>query len=388
MQGLTVSPSPHIKSFVTTQKVMSLVLIALLPAVVASGIIFGLQAIIVIAVSAASAVIWEYVARKIMKRSGTISDLSAAVTGVIFAMNLPVTIPLWMVIIGTFVAIVIVKQLFGGLGQNFANPAIVARIVLLVSFGTQMTNWVKPFYYQNGVDLTTSATPLVASDKASYMDLFLGNVGGSLGETCALALLIGGLLLVFTKVISPATPIAFLGSLALFSFIGGSDPLYEVLAGGAILGAIFMATDYVTTPITNKGKILFGIGCGFITFAIRKWANMPEGVSYSILLMNILTPYLDMLTKTKPVGGGLKLKAAKKAVEEAKAVFNGVNNELKALIKSLKKADKKKEKTVEETSTVVELKAKIEELKPKLSDAKSVMDEAKKVYKEVKNYER
>ena len=388
MQGLTVSPSPHINKFVTTQKVMLMVLIALLPAVVASGIIFGLQAIIVIAVSAASAVIWEYVTRKIMKKSGTISDLSAAVTGVIFAMNLPVTIPLWMVVIGTFIAIVIVKQLFGGLGQNFANPAIVARIVLLVSFGTQMTNWVKPYYYQNGLDLTTSATPLASSKGVSYMDLFLGNVGGSLGETCALALLLGGLFLVITKVISPVTPIAFLGSLALFSFIGGSDPLYEVLAGGAILGAIFMATDYVTTPITSVGKLLFGIGCGFVTFAIRKWANMPEGASYSILLMNILTPYLDMLTKTKPVGGGLKLKAAKKAFDEAKAEFNGINNELKVLIKALKKANKKKDKTDEEVSAIKDISAKIEELKPKVSEAKSVMDEAKKVYKEIKNHER
>ncbi len=309
MQGLTVSPSPHIKRNVTTQKVMALVLIALLPSVVAAGIIFGPRALAVIFVSTASAVLWEIIARYIMKREGTAGDLSAAVTGVIFALNLPVTIPYWMVVIGTFVAIVIVKQLFGGLGQNFANPAIVARIVLLVSFGTQMTNWVKPFYYQNGVDLTTSATPLASSDGVSYINLFLGNVGGSLGETSALALLIGGLLLVVTRVISPSTPLAFIGSVALFSWIGGADPLYEILAGGVMLGAIFMATDYVTTPITNKGKIIFGIGCGFITFAVRQWANMPEGVSFSILLMNILTPYIDMFTRTKPIG-------AKKIVKE------------------------------------------------------------------------
>lgn len=382
MQGLTVSPSPHINKFVTTQKVMLMVLIALLPAVVASGIIFGPRAILVIAVSAVSAVLWEFIARIVMRKENTISDLSAAVTGVLLAMNLPVTIPLWMVVLGTFIAIVIVKQLFGGLGQNFANPAIVARIVLLISFGAQMTTWVKPYYYKNGYDLTTSATPLLSSTGVSYKDLFLGNVGGSLGETCALALLIGGLFLVLTRVISPSTPLAFIGSLALFSFISGGDPLYDILAGGVMLGAIFMATDYVTTPITNMGKIIFGIGCGFITFAIRKWANMPEGTSFAILLMNIVTPYIDMVTKTHPVGGGVKLKKAKKALKEAKIELSLAKNELSKAEKLLKKAKKKSSTDIEKLAVEVET------LKSKLSEAKSAVKEAKKILKEVKNHER
>lgn len=305
MQGLTVAPSPHINKNISTQNIMLMVLIALMPAVIAAGIIFGMRAILVIAVSVVSAVAWEYIARIIMKRSNTISDLSAVVTGVLLALNLPVTIPLWIVVIGTFVAIVIVKQFFGGLGHNFANPAIVGRIVLIVSFGSYMTSWVKPFYYQGAVDLQTYATPLV-SGTASYKDLFLGTVGGCLGETSAIALLAGGLFLVITRVISPSTPLAYIISLAAFSWISGGDPIYQVLSGGVMLGAVFMVTDYVTTPITTKGKIIFGIGCGFITFAIRAWGNMPEGASFSILIMNIVTPYIDMATKAKPIGAKAK----------------------------------------------------------------------------------
>lgn len=302
MQGLTVSPSPHINKPVTTQKIMMMVLISLIPSAVASVIIFGTRALAVILTSVVTAVAWEFLARLIMKREQTISDGSAAVTGLILALNLPVTIPLWMVAIGTFAAIVIVKQLFGGLGQNFANPAIVGRIVLLVSFGGQMTNWVKPFYYRGTPDLTTSATPLNSSEAVSYIDMFLGKRGGSLGETCALALILGGIILVVTKVITPTTPLAFLGTLAVLSLIVGKDPLFELMAGGALLGAIFMATDYVTSPQTELGKLVFGIGCGFITFAIRQWAKMPEGTSYAILLMNIITPYIDKFTKTRPIG--------------------------------------------------------------------------------------
>lgn len=301
MQGLTVSSSPHIKAPVTTQMIMGIVLISLLPSVVASGIIFGGRAVLVIATSVVSCVLWEYLSRLVFRRSRTISDLSAVVTGVLLAMNLPVTIPLWMVIIGSFVAIVIVKQLFGGLGQNFANPAIVARIVLFVSFGAEMTRWVKPFYYNNGVDMVTSATPLVSGD-ASYISLFLGTTGGSLGETCSLTLLIGGIILVVTRIITPTTPLAFIGTVAVMTWIFGGDPLYQVLSGGLLLGAIFMATDYSTTPLTQSGKLIFGIGCGLVTFAIRQWGGMPEGVSFSILLMNIITPYIDMATKKKPVG--------------------------------------------------------------------------------------
>ncbi len=301
MKLLNVSSSPHMRNNISTQKIMMLVLISLLPSVISAGIIFGPRALLVILTSVISAVGFEYITRILMKKPQTISDLSSAVTGVILALNLPVTIPLWIVVIGNFVAITIVKQLFGGIGQNFANPAIVARIVLLVSFGSHMSNWVKPFYYIDKVDLQSYATPLVTK-AASYKDLFFGTVGGCIGETSALALLIGGILLIAARAISPSTPLAFIGSVALFSAIAGTDPLYQILSGGLFLGAFFMATDYSTTPITIKGKIIFGIGCGFITFAIRYWGNMPEGVSYSILLMNILTPYIDKYTKQKPIG--------------------------------------------------------------------------------------
>ncbi len=307
-------------------KIMLLVIIALIPAIVASVIIFGPRALWLIAICTASSVIFEYLCRLIMKRENTIGDLSAVVTGILLAMNLPVTLPWWMAVIGSFVAIVIVKQLFGGLGQNFANPAIVGRIVLMLSFTSQMTNWVKPFWYKTA-DITTSATPLAAewttvykssSDfigaiqpPVAYSDLFFGTVGGCLGETCALALLAGGIFLVITKVISPSAPLAFIGTVALMTLITGGDVLFQLLSGGLMLGAIFMATDYVTTPITTKGKIIFGIGCGLITFLIRTYGSFPEGVSFSILLMNILTPYIDRLTRTKPLGALKPKKEAK-----------------------------------------------------------------------------
>lgn len=323
MDKLVVSPSPHQKGNVSTQKIMLVVLISLLPAVIASGIIFGLRAILLIIICAASCVIFEYLSRLVMKKTNTIGDLSAVVTGVLLAMNVPVTLPVWMAIIGSFISIVIVKQLFGGIGQNFANPAIVGRIVLMVSFTPQMTNWVQPFWYKTA-DITTSATPLSSSItvRPTLDQLFLGTTGGSLGETCALALLIGGIILVVTKVISPTTPIAFIGTLFVFSLIANLaegisfdvslyDATYQILAGGAMLGAIFMATDYATTPINPSGKIIFGVGCGLITFLIRQFGSYPEGVSFSILLMNILTPYIDNATITKPLG-------AKKPVKEAK----------------------------------------------------------------------
>lgn len=285
---------------------MLCVLVSLLPAVVASGIYFGLRAILLVLVCTAASVAFEGLCRILMKRKQTISDLSAAVTGLLLALNLPVTMPIWQAVIGCFVAIVVVKQLFGGLGQNFANPAIVARIVLMLSFTSNMTTWATPgsdLYYpaSPSADIVTSATPLV-SGTASYRDLFLGNVGGSLGETCALALLIGGIYLIVRGIISPVTPIAFLGSMAVLNWIAGNDVLYQLLAGGLLLGAFFMATDYVTTPITNKGKLVFGLGCGALTFLIRQFGGYPEGVSFSILLMNILTPYIDRFTMTKPLG--------------------------------------------------------------------------------------
>lgn len=318
MNKLYVSPSPHRASSMSTTKIMLMVIIALLPSAVAGCIYFGLRAFMVIAVCIASSVLFEYLSRRIMKREQTVSDLSAVVTGLLLGMNLPATVPVYIPVIGSFIAIVIVKQLFGGIGQNFANPAIVARIVLMLSFTGSMTNWVVPFHYRSDLDVTTGATPLTAgwlsfTENGEELlmapftpgEMLLGKTGGCIGETCAVALIIGGLFLIITKIISPATPVAFVGSFALITFIytgSAVETIYGVLAGGLLLGAFFMATDYATTPVTTKGKIIFGIGCGLITFIIRNFGSFPEGVSFAILIMNLLTPYIDKLTYTKPFG--------------------------------------------------------------------------------------
>lgn len=303
MNKLIVSPSPHDENYVKTHSIMLQVIMALMPALGVSIYIFGPRAVPLTAVCVGSCILFEYLCRRLMKRDNTIGDMSAAVTGLLLAMNLPVTAPYWMAVVGSFVAIVIVKQLFGGIGQNFANPAITARIVLMVGFPT-INHWIKPLEYD--YDAVSSATPLVLAKKGeelpSYLDMFLGKTGGSLGETCALALLLGGLYLAARKIISLAAPLSFIGSLFILSWIAGDDPLYQILAGGVFLGAFFMATDYATTPITQKGKVVFGLGCGIITFVIRHFGSYPEGVSFSILLMNVLTPYIEELTRNKPFG--------------------------------------------------------------------------------------
>lgn len=307
MNKLIVSPSPHDENYVKTHTIMLQVIMALMPALGVAIYIFGPRVLPLTAVCVGSCIFFEYVCRKLMKRDNTIGDMSAVVTGVILAMNLPVTLPYWMAVIGSFVAIVIVKQLFGGIGQNFANPAITARIVLMVSFPSAMTNWVAPFWYRTA-DAVSCATPIGLSgttDEARLIDLFHGKCGGCLGETCALALLLGGLYLAARKIISLAAPLSFIGSLFLLSALCNDSfhyGLYEILAGGVFLGAFFMATDYATTPITQKGKIVFGLGCGIITFIIRHFGSYPEGVSFSILLMNVLTPYIEELTRNKPFG--------------------------------------------------------------------------------------
>ncbi len=303
MNKLIVSPSPHDENFVKTHSIMLQVIMALMPALGVSIYIFGPRVVPLTAVCVGSCILFEYLCRRLMKRDNTIGDMSAAVTGLLLAMNLPVTAPYWMAVVGSFVAIVIVKQLFGGIGQNFANPAITARIVLMVGFPT-INHWIKPLEYD--YDAVSSATPLVLAKKGeelpSYLDMFIGKTGGSLGETCALALLLGGLYLAARKIISLAAPLSFIGSLFILSWIAGDDPLYQILAGGVFLGAFFMATDYATTPITQKGKVVFGLGCGIITFVIRHFGSYPEGVSFSILLMNVLTPYIEELTRNKPFG--------------------------------------------------------------------------------------
>ena len=305
---LIVSSSPHISSPVKTKNIMLDVIIALIPALIASVYYFGPRAILVVCVTVASCVISEYISRKVMKRSQTIGDLSAVVTGILLAFNYPVGLPLWIAAIGGVVAIVMVKQMFGGLGHNFANPAITARIILMTSFALRMTTWVAPFAWRGTVDATSTATPLalIASGNTdslpTYLQMFLGERAGTLGETCIVALLIGGIYLVAKKIISPIIPVCYIVTVFIFSAILGQDPLMQILSGGLFLGAIFMATDYVTSPITNKGKVIYAIGCGVITVMIRVFGSLPEGVSFSILLMNILTPHIENLTTSKTFG--------------------------------------------------------------------------------------
>lgn len=303
MNKLVSAVSPHISGPRTTQKIMLDVIIALAPAAIASVIIFGWRSLLILAVCVATCVLSEFLFEKLCKREVTVSDLSAAVTGMILALNLPVTIPVWQVVIGCVAAIIVVKQLFGGIGQNFANPALTGRIIMMTAFSGTMTTWVFP-------DAVSTATPLAALAKGdtasmpSYLNLFLGWHGGCMGETCALALVLGGIYLVVRRVISWHIPVAFIGTVALMSLVCGKDVLYQLMSGGLLLGAIFMATDYATSPSTPWGKIVFGVGCGLITILIRFWGNFPEGVSFAILIMNILTPYISKLTRQKPLIGG------------------------------------------------------------------------------------
>ena len=294
-----VAASPHVTTKNSTAVIMRDVLIALLPAVIAGCVVFGLRALLVVAVTTAACVFFEWGFEKLCHTPSTISDLSAAVTGVLLAMNLPVSIPLWQAIFGALVAIVAVKGLFGGIGKNFANPAITARIVMFLAFSKTMTAWVFP-------DAVSSATPLAMmanGESVDYLTLLLGNHGGCLGETSALALLIGFAYLLIRGVISWHTPVCFVGTVFVMSLILGQDAVGQILSGGLMLGAIFMATDYSTTPSTNLGRVLFGIGAGLLTVLIRFYGAYAEGVSFAILFMNILTPYLSKWTETKPFGG-------------------------------------------------------------------------------------
>ncbi|MFI3141868.1 MAG: RnfABCDGE type electron transport complex subunit D [Clostridia bacterium] len=331
---LTVGASPHVRSSETTTGIMLDVIIALAPALIAAVIYYGSRAVVLTGVCVGTCVLFEYISRKVMKRQNTVGDLSAIVTGLLLAFNLPATMPLWMAAIGSFIAIVVVKQMFGGIGQNFVNPAISARIILMVSFPTAMATWVVPFTSAWAgtsastsassaasavADAVTAATPMatladvsassfsIATDGLwSIKDLLLGNHGGSMGETCALALLCGGIYLILRRVISPIIPCVFVGTTALFMLIvsGGNFEymLYQVLSGGLLLGAIFMATDYSTSPINFKGKIIFAIGCGLITGIIRYYGALVEGVSFAIILMNIFVPHIENLTRSKGFG--------------------------------------------------------------------------------------
>lgn len=303
MSQLHISVSPHIHSNRSTTGIMLDVIIALLPAAIAGVIIFGLRALAVVAVCIASAVLGEAIFNRIVKKEQTIGDLSAVVTGLLLAMNLPANIPIWQAVVGSLFAIIVVKCLFGGIGCNVVNPAITGRVFMLIAFGS-MTQAAFP------VDAVAGATPLVdlaAGTTPELMDLLLGTTGGAIGETCAAALLAGGMYLLAKRVISWHLPVAFIATVFVFSFLADgmsvTNALAWVLSGGLIIGSFFMATDYTTSPVTSKGKIVFGIGAGLLTCLIRFWGNYPEGVSFAILFMNILNPYIDAWTTRKPFGG-------------------------------------------------------------------------------------
>lgn len=315
--NLIVSASPHLVTAMDTQKTMLMVLIALIPSLLVSTYVFGFRVLILTAVCIAASMFFEWAWNKLMKKQQTVGDLSAALTGTLIAFNVPSGLPYWIAIVGCFVAIIVVKQLFGGVGKNIVNPAITARIVLFISFATEMTTWPLPRMNQTA-DALTGATPLGVLaegnpvDLPSNMELFLGYVGGSMGEVSAIALLIGGIFLVWKKIISPIIPCCFIGTVFVFSLIyygatGNGDALqmaiFHILAGGVMLGAIFMATDYVTSPLLPAGKVVFGIGCGIITMLIRLFGQYPEGVSFSILIMNCLTPLIDTFFQKRMYGG-------------------------------------------------------------------------------------
>ena len=295
MEGkLIVTSSPHLRSGVTTRQIMLDVLISLVPCVVAATWIFGFRALLVTVFCAAVCVLLEFICRLVMKREQTIGDLSAAVSGVLLALTLPPSIGLAQALVGCAVAIVVVKQMFGGIGCNFVNPALTARIVMLLSFPTQMTTWTL-------ADGTTTATPLGGAE-AGLKELFFGTVGGSMGETCAAAILLGFVYLLARRVISPTIPVAFAASAAVFALILGRPVGFELLSGGLLFGAVFMATDYTTSPFTFRGKIIYGVCCGLLTVLIRAFGSMPEGVSYAIVLMNITVPLIERVTLPRTFG--------------------------------------------------------------------------------------
>lgn len=291
----TESTTALIPEHVATRSMTRDVIIALVPALIASNVIFGLRALLVTAVCVSVAVLSEYVFQKGMKKPVTIGDLSAVVTGMLLSFCLPVGIPLWIAGLGSVIAIIVVKQLFGGIGYNFANPAITARVILLISFGIEMTTFA-------AVDGVSHATPL-SSGNPGLTNMLIGMRGGALGETCAVALLAGGIYLLVRKVITWHIPVSFLATVAIVSLLTGQDLTVQLLGGGLMLGAFFMATDCNTSPVATSGKLVFGVGCGLLTMMIRLLGASPEGVSYAILLMNILTPHIDKIPPFKTKGG-------------------------------------------------------------------------------------
>ena len=317
MANFVVSGTPHVRSKESIQSIMRDVIIALVPATAAGIYYFGLRALILIVAAIISAVFFEWLYEKITKKPVTINDLSAVVTGLLLAMNLPASAPVWVAIVGSAFAIIFAKQLFGGLGQNFINPALAGRAFLLASYPTEMTTWVVP----NGLaaDAATYATPLAQLKNgaldASLKQLVIGQVGGTIGETCAITLIIGGIYLLYKHVISWKIPVIYIATVfILFAVIGRHGmrmPLQEIFAGGVMLGGIFMATDYASSPVTPKGQVIFAVGAGLLTYLIRTFGGYPEGVSYSILIMNCCVPLIERFTEPTIFGALPKTKEAK-----------------------------------------------------------------------------
>ena len=301
-----MSSGPHIHSGASDRRIMLDVIIALLPAAVAGAVLFGLPALWLILTCVAAAVLSEFLFNLVCKKKQSVGDLSAVVTGLLLALNLRADVPLWQAALGSVFAIVLVKCVFGGIGRNFANPAITGRIFLLLAFTSTVAGGAMP----RGADAASGATPLAligteGAQLPGLLQMFLGQRGGAVGETCVLALLIGFAYLLIRKVLRWQTPVIFMGTVFLLSLLFGgfTTALYELLGGGLVLGAVFMATDYTTTPITLRARMWFALGCGLITFVIRWFCALPEGVSYSILCMNILAPWLEKWTRRKPLGG-------------------------------------------------------------------------------------
>lgn len=298
---LIVSPSPHLRDADTTEKIMFGVLISLLPVVAASIYFFGWDAVRLILLGGASAVATEAIFQRLRNQPIRIGDGSALVTGVLLALIVPPSLPSWMVVIGSAFAIAIGKQVFGGLGHNPFNPALVGRAFLTASFASAMTHWTAPF------DAVTAATPLaLGAAGSSIRDLFFGSIAGSLGETSALAILLGGIYLFYKGIIDFRIPVGVLGSVAVFALLAGEDPIFHLLAGSVLFGAVFMATDMVTSPVTKAGRWFFGVGIGVIIMVIRIWGGYPDGVTFAILLMNAVTPLLNRWTRPRIYGHGVK----------------------------------------------------------------------------------
>ena len=305
-KNLAVSSSPHLRDNVTTRRIMQEVCLALAPAGIAAIVLFGASAAALIAVNVITAVLAEFCWNKLNKQKTTVGDWSAVVTGLLLAYNLPANAPVWIAVVGAIIAIILVKQMFGGIGSNFMNPALAARAILFVSWSSLMTSYPATQFM---TDVTSSATPLNLLGKGTVegvnlMDLFLGNVPGVLGETCKLALLLGGVYLILRGIVDWKIPVTFIATVFVCYLVkdGAEMALYQILSGGLFLGAFFMATDYATSPVTNVGRVIMGVGCGLFLFVIRAYASYPEGCSFAILLMNVATPLIDKYTMPKAFG--------------------------------------------------------------------------------------